>query len=824
MMFMTFGTSSERRRGRRTGRRSAALASLLILGLVAACDSAEERARGHLESGLALLAEGNPVKAAIEFRNAIRLDKTLAVAHMELGKIVQDNGNLAVASNHLRTAAELDETLMEAHLHYGQIMLTANKVDEALESSITAFQLAPDNIDVLVLKAAVAVRLENFESARSTIADGLALDDANPDFYILLAGMERRDGNPEKALETTRLGMEKAPDNVALRILEIDLLGALGRSDEIGRALDEIIERREEDMAFREARVRWLLSRQQFVEAEEELRAMAALEPDNTNRALDVVRMVLRTRGVDAALEEMNRLIAEAETPAAAFPYTMAKVQFHTLRRQIPEAEAVLREAMEALGDSTEGREATLALARLQLAQERIDETEALVEQILSRDGANTGALTLRGRMAVLDGRYDEAIKDLRLAVQNSPENVEALHTLAAALQRNGNLQLAGERLADAVEVSDYAPASSLLYAQYLASTDKVDFAASLIETSLQRHPDNRDLLELLARLRLAQRDWAGAEQVGRRLQEIERDPDRADQIVAAALNAQDRTDESIELLRSTDIDRSTETSRLASLIATFLEADKTAEAKEFLDQALAQNPDNGEIIRLQAVLAERDGDIAGAQELFREAVAKAPSDPRMHGALARHLVRIGKPEEAEKVVTAGLDMVPETEANGLKIVLASLMEKRGAVDQAIAVYETMADREPVALVVANNLASLLADNEPTPEMIDRAYNMAKRLRGSEVPFFMDTYGWLLHLKGDSETALQVLSEAAEKLPNNPVVLYHLGTVQAALGQLDSSRETLTAAVRFGEGSNLPQVARARERLEELPPPVEGAE
>ena len=58
------------------------------------CDSAEERAQAHLESGLALMEEGKPFQAQLEFRNAIKLQPENVTARYELVKFYKDTNNI----------------------------------------------------------------------------------------------------------------------------------------------------------------------------------------------------------------------------------------------------------------------------------------------------------------------------------------------------------------------------------------------------------------------------------------------------------------------------------------------------------------------------------------------------------------------------------------------------------------------------------------------------------------------------------------------------------------------------------------------------------
>jgi Flp pilus assembly protein TadD len=141
-------------------------------------------------------------------------------------------------------------------------------------------------------------------------------------------------------------------------------------------------------------------------------------------------------------------------------------------------------------------------------------------------------------------------------------------------------------------------------------------------------------------------------------------------------------------------------------------------------------------------------------------------------------------------------------------------LEHSGDHDAAIAAYEELYRERPNSVVIANNLASLLADHRADePEIVDRAYNIAKRFRQSEQPYLQDTYGWLLHLKGDSEAAADYVIEAADALPTNPVVQYHAGAVLAENGQLAQARQYIQRALELSEQVRFAHSDRAREVL-----------
>lgn len=787
--------------------------TVLLLGL-AGCDNAEERAQEHFERGMELVQSGDPVKASLEFRNAIKLHDRFAAAYLELGKIEHQNGNLGNAVASYVKAIELDETLVDAHLRYGEVMLAARKLDEALSSSITAFQLAPENPDVLVLKASTQLQLGNMETALESANAALARAPDNANAHIVLAAIARRQGDLEAAMKQTDAGIAAIPGNLPLTLLRIELLTEMGRTGEIGAALQGLTDLNPETTAFRHALVRWHLSQGDLDAAEEELRVIAKIHPDDAVPALDVVRFLARVKGTDAAIAELGRLIAAAPDKAAAFPFETAMVEIDLGRQMPDEAAKRLERLISEHGASEEGMTARVFLARLRLAQDQQDSAATLLAEVLENDAKNAKALGVRGRLKIQQEDYDAAIADLRAALNEAPDDLELLQLLALANQRNGNNDLAGERLARTVEVSNYAPEYVFAYAQFLFREGKPEFATSVLEEGLRRNPNNRELLQAMAQVKLQSQEWVEAEQLAERLRQLDtRGEAAADRILAATLAGQEKFDETIQLLERSGGENAGVSSNMEALVATYLRAGEADKAVRFLEDAIAANPGSTDALVLMASVQATQGDVEAAETTFRAAIAANPDVPRGYSALSQFYVSQGRRDDAEAVTRDGLDA---TGNPGLRLALALLLEARGEIAAAIAEYEILYDLQPNSEVVANNLASLLADNNPDAATIERAFVIAKRLRNARMPQFKDTYGWLLHLRGDHSNALVVLQEAAEALPTNPVVQYHLGAVLAKLGENGRAKEALQTALELGKDSALPQMVEARNALAAL--------
>src|SRR5262249_40947620 len=160
--------------------------------------------------------------------------------------------------------------------------------------------------------------------------------------------------------------------------------------------------------------------------------------------------------------------------------------------------------------------------------------------------------------------------------------------------------------------------------------------------------------------------------------------------------------------------------------------------------------------------------------------------------ALAEHYARQKRPDDALNIVREGLKQQPGNFA--LHLSLAGLLEGRREYEPAIAEYEAMPKDQPGSLIVANNLASILADRRTDKASLDRANSLALLLKNSDIPQFKDTLGWVSYQRQDYRAALPLLEAAAKSLPNLAMVRYHLGMAYLATGQDDKASNEFNKA------------------------------
>jgi tetratricopeptide (TPR) repeat protein len=782
----------------RFSRPAALLAALLAL---AACDSAEERVAQHYDSGMALLEEGAPEKAALEFRNAIAVDEGFLPARFELAKILLAQGNTQGAFNNFQRVVELDPAHAEARLQLANLLLLGGQFDEALTHADAASKAAPDDPDALVARAVAHYRLGNAEQALVDANRALELRPGDPQAQLLLVSEKMAAGDTAAALALVDQALVENRADLPLNLMKLQILSAQGADDAFGAHLEMLVGLHPENASLHQLLASWYGRNDRPEDVERALRRIQELQPDDLVTAQNLVRFLMQTQGEEPARAELVAQIdAAGARGARQFPFQALLADFDAQLGRTEEARALLEGVVASPPDEATANEARVKLARLALAEPDLATAKTLVDAVLAGDAKNAEALAIRAAILAEQDEIDAAVLDLRAALNEDPENVGLLRLAADIYERAGSPELAGESLASAVRLSNADPDLVLAYLAFLQKTGQGASMEAVLLDAVQRRPEAPQLLAALGSLRVQQQDWPAAERILATLRPI--DATAADRLQAALLTGQGRTEEAVALLeRMGELPGSG--SMTSTIVQVYAQTGQRATAHAFLDGILADDPSNVEALRLRGALLQLDGDEAGALAALRAAIAADPADPAGYLALATLHQAAGRADEAEAVTAEGLAAVPDDPL--LLLSHADLLNRRGAPAGALAAYEKLYAMRPDSVVAANNLASVLSEYYPDdPDKLARAAEVARRLAGVRSPQIQDTYGWILYLQGKPDEALRSLIPAAEGLPENPWVRYHIGMAYAALGQTEQARSHLEAALGLAEGQVFP--------------------
>lgn len=799
--------------------------SLLVL---AGCESDDEKAARFYQSGLALLEAGDPERALVELRNVFEHDGFHKEARTLYAATVLEMGQTQEAySQYLRLIEQFPDTL-EARLALTRLAMSSGNWPEVERHGTAAVDLAPERLDVqaidLTLKYRAAVQ-DRDAQARTEITtqaeallgqmDAEGVPDDGMLVRILIDNILQGE-TPTDALPVIDRALEIDPMVEDLNMLKAQLLNELGDAAATGAHLRTMVDRFPDNAEIAQALITWHLRQGDIDGAEAFLREQAGPDTGPTQGHINVVQLLQNTRGDDATRAELERLIAANAQSGNAPIYTamLAAIDFRTGDRA--GAIASVRGAIDASEEGAQKNRLKVTLAQMLIANGDQDAADALAEEVLDADTSNVPALRMRAARLIREDNPGAAIVALRSALDQNPRDADTLTLMAQAHERDGDIDLMGERLALALDVSDNAAPEAMRYAQFLLSQQRRSIAVAVLEDALRRSPGNVQLLLMLADVHLGAQDWDEARALVTLLRRIDTPEtlERATELEARILQAQDRTDESLAILEE-QIDGSNDSARpIILVIQAQIRNGRLDAARQTLNDALAEDDDSPDLLLLDASVYALMGEIAEAEAGYRALMARFPQSELPVRLLMSLLNSDGRPEDAEQVLNEALEIMPE-QANLLWI-RASAFEQRGQFEEAIAVYEQIYANDTSSAVVANNLASLITTHRDDPESLTRAAGIVRRLRGTEVPAFQDTYGWIAYRRGNLEEALEYLEPAAEALIDDPLAQYHLGMTYNAIGRLEDARTTLTRALELAGDSPLPQFDTARETLAAL--------
>ncbi|MGJ8587619.1 MAG: tetratricopeptide repeat protein [Yoonia sp.] len=795
----------------------------LSISALSACKTNEEKAEDFYQSGLTLLAAGDLDRAAIQFLNVFQHDGFHEDARRKLAEVRLEQGNIGAAySQYLRLVEQYPDT-PDVRITLAKIAIDISNWDEAHRHGQAAIALAPDDPQAQSIAVALAYRDATQINDGATRAQAAAraqdLLDANPDDEVarrvVIDDLMRSD-TPSDALPEIDRALANDPENYAYHTARLQVLTRIEDMPNIGLQLRRMVALFPDDANLTQSLIGWYFVQDDLAGAEQYLRELAGGDTAPIEGHIAVVQFLQNTQGADAAQQELDRLAAaNADTQNADVYETLsAAIRFEAGEQDT--AIATFEDVLSNADPSDQTRQIRNTYARLLIATGDEAAARRQVDTILSEDETNVDALKLRAAWLISDDRAGEAIQSLRQALSQQPRDAQTLTLMAQAHQREGNRALAGERLALAVDVTNSAPDEAIRYANFLIEDGRTAAARSVLTDARATSPNNVAVMTNLASILLSEGAWIEAQGVANTLRGIENTQAQkaATSLQAALLLGQNRIEDSLAFLQA-EIDQGNgDIEAVTQLVQIHLLAGDLATARSTLNQGLASFPDDNSLQMLNASLFAMAGDFETSEAAFRRMIAEFPQSEAPILRLYNLLVATDQPAKADDVLEAGLDALPNS--LNLRWLSATRHEERGDIDGAIAIYEEMYAANSDAVVIANNLASLIATHKDDDASLARAAAIAKRLRDLDVPAFQDTYGWIAYRQGNMEEALAYLTPAAAGLPDDPLVQYHLGMTYADLGQTENAIAQLRNALVLAGDQSLPQFEIARAKLLEM--------
>lgn len=754
------------------------------------CDSAEARAEKHFQTALAHIEAGDVDRAIVEFRNVFQLDGRHKEARQTYAKLQRDRGNLEESySQYLRLIEQYPDDL-NGRIALVEMALEIGNLDEVERHGAAAAALAATDPRVQAINATRAYQtaLESRDTAAQSnarkSAEALVSTDAS---LIMARRVVIRDllriSDWRAALMQTDAGLAANPDARDLYTVRLGLLQQLGDTAGVEAQLIALVARYPNDANMSQALVRWYVDQGNLDAAEAQLRGQISPAAETSDAKIILIQFLTELRGAAAASTELDQMIAIGGPDLPLLRGIRAGLDFDAGNRDAAIA------AMETLVTGAEASQQTrnlkVALAQMLLQTGNPVGARVRIEEVLLENPAEVEALKLKAVWLIEDDKTGDAIVALRTGLGASPRDPGLMTLMARAHERDGNRELMGEMLALAADAASYAPPEALRYATFLVADDRLLPAEDAVLAALRQRPQDLELLATLGQIYLRLQDWSRVGRVTEALQAINTIEARkaADALTVQRLSGQNRSEELLAFLE--DIKRSSGSETGigvdAAIVQAHISRGNIPAALAHVDTALKAAPQDPDLRFLRAAVLVTDGKFDESAQIYRSLLAEDSKSERVWTALFELNLRKGDIQEANTVLDTAIDALPESVSLNLR--KAGILEQDGAIDGAIAIYEALYARDSRSAMLANNLASLLASNRADAASLARAELIARRLRGTDMPAFQDTYGWIAHRLGNHDEALRYLEPAAAALNTDATVQYHLAATYAALGR-----------------------------------------
>ncbi|MCD4748982.1 MAG: sulfatase-like hydrolase/transferase [Thermoanaerobaculales bacterium] len=434
-------------------------------------------------------------------------------------------------------------------------------------------------------------------------------------------------------------------------------------------------------------------------------------------------------------------------------------------------------------------------LSRDLMAAGRSEEALREIDLMLKDDPENLAALNLKAQLFLQLGRMDEAEAILRRSLEFDLRNSDVIANLGRLEMARGHFQAAIELARLGRKSRSPFGTFDVLEARALSALGREPEADELVRASLEKTPDDADLLLVRATQRIRAGQYREAEADLRHAVTVDPFHSPTRQALGQLLQSQGQNDQAIrvyeDLLRINPTNAATllsigqiilqtdplkaipyleESARLApgkkvnqtTLGVAYIQADRVPDAEAALRRATALDPDDHMIRNNLAIVLIRQRKYPAAIQELQTIVASNPGFFQGFNNLAIVLGESGDLEGAEREARKALALQPDF--LDARITLAAILHRTDRIDQEFETLEEVWRLAPDRQDIRTSLAIAAADSGRCQRTLDL---LKAQLENSEA------MSWEAHLAsgtclekiGKAEEALRHFEEAARRSP-----------------------------------------------------------
>lgn len=764
---------------------------VLALLMLAGCKSEEEKAQHFFERGDQFLSAHDYSSAELEFKNAVKLNPYHTQALYGIATIYELKKRWSEMEATLLDILDKDPGFVDARIKLTNLYLGQNRIDKALTHTETLLKQAPNSNVAKTLRAAVLFKIDDASSARELLQQVLEESPDYIDAVVLQAHDSMIQGNAAAAVEQLEKALNASPESLVLNIV---MLQALSKSGDFERSVEvyrKLIELYPDNENIPMSLARLYYSNGKSDEAILLLEHQAEVHK-NTEFLFKALEITNEVQGLQAA-ESLTKSYLRRYPALPRLNFAL--VDIYVKGDKLPEALQQLNSIWDNSSEPKMLIEAGLRKARLELMSRDLEGAGKTIARLETLDSSSPGVAVVKADYLIANNDEGGAIRTLRAALRQSPNNADIAVTLAKAHERQGDWGLANEYYTTAVRAPDgiqYGEA----FAEYLVKRNELVKAEQLLNQMLKHGRATKKVFRLLAQIKLAQGEWQEVEELANQIEkDLGEGPETAYIRGLAASGRQDfvAAAEAMERLQSM---APNSVRSMVLLVDAYIRAGKREEAEDFLNRVITTDPSSFYGYFLRGNLRSYFHEWQAAEQDYKIALQHKPDSEEAFDTLARLYIRQGDVQQAAKLLDDGIKRLPQSIK--LTALRAEIFRRDGHLAEAVSLYRALFEQDQTVDVVANNLASLLLGQGEQSSLAE-ALKLAERFRQSKIPQYLDTLGWAYVLAGQYTDGLSLLRRASEALPEASEIKYHLAEGYYRNNELDKAQDAVNEAL---EGAN----------------------
>jgi tetratricopeptide (TPR) repeat protein len=734
---------------------------LIPLFLCVACSRDPKAVRdSYYDNGQKYFKQAKFEEASIEFRNALKIDRTHVPSYLGLARTLQQLNNHSNAVALFRQVLTMDAQNVEAKLELGRYMVAsglqnADYFKQAQGIANDILQTSPKNTEARILLANAYAGVNDLPAAVTELEKALADAPAHITAALTLAAVEFRQKNVERAGKMFRDTAEKHPDSVQAVLSLGAFYMATGRKPQ----------------------------------AEAEYRKACDLAPDDENALYALVGFYLSDRRQSDAEAVFKTAIAKK--PGAREP-RWGLANFHLGTGQ---AEQGLKDLEEMAKDFPKDRQIDLRLSEAYLNANRTDEAEKHIRVLLDMRKDDAEAHYLMGRLLAARHQDDKALEQYELAIKARESLFAAYLEKARILLNRGDLESGQNTLNEVLARNRNDVAARGMLAKVLAMRGKSEDAMQEAETILQSQPGNEDALAARAQALQALGRTKDAKESWQKLCDLQ--PKTAAywyRLGAVEAAGNDSAAATTHFRKALGLQPNL-IPAINDLVFMYLKANRYEAALAELDSLAKTSAPPDELHCFRGRIHEAQGKVAEAEKEFNKTIELNPKNYQAYIYLAQLDLRRNNVQQAlrqvDQLIARNDRLVP---AHLLKGYYHQVANNNAA---AIASYRKALELDPENAVAANNLAWLLSEGTASLEEALSLAQKAKKKAPDSVEI-ADTLGWIYYKMHNYILAIDQLQLSVNNRPKPGAEhYYHLGMAYSAKGDRMLAQQTLRKALEL---------------------------